>query len=188
MRSKFNQTSRTRRLLNLATNKYVYSAQALRDVMEVYITPQGLQETFSAFDLPNFHAVGFNSETERFQLFSQQHSPNYCVADVIAHIATPESVSGRRFASRSRDFSNISDFDFAPPSVKKAFYEHLNLSHPGQRIIFINKHKSGRWLNWEYFNVSHNRYSKLSQLADLSLALLDLPNRSYGAIARKILK
>jgi hypothetical protein len=184
VRSVLNRLPLYRRLGRMLLGKYAYDAADLLTVMSNLITPNAKSITFSQSAVSSFHVIGHRLDNQSALAIGADNFPNLEILRAIANCALPERIGRRLFGKRlGLDGFPVSDFEFAPQEIRRAFRRELVARYPDDTIYWVNIRRSGIRGSIEYVKVSADKFPTLMQAYDFALAFFGIPNERFRKVS-----
>jgi hypothetical protein len=172
-----NEISLVRRIGRLIGNKYVYETSELARGIERFASPEARRLRFADFPLSNFTAIGFDYVKGAPVYLNRVSYPDLAMGDAMSALSFPRIAFGRKLC-RPIEFAglSISDFDFAPASIREETLERLKNEHATKKIYIANVFYSRQSPRAQYLKCGHDSCPRTGQLIDLILLLLNVRN------------
>jgi hypothetical protein len=163
------------RLSRLVHGRFPYEVEDVARFLGALPDEAARRQTLAEVPLANFSLVAHDLAADRLVIIDGRTHPHERVIDMLARGGTPQAHSPDPFAAGSI----VSDFDFAPAHVKRAFQAHLKSCHEGATVYQVNLVREATDRGTVFVKACGDRFPRVGQALDLGLLFAGLPNPRY---------
>ena len=166
IRATMNEHGFLQRVGRLFRRRFPYSAADVARFLAALPAEEARRQTLAEVPLANFSIVAHDTAADALLLVNARTHPDARVIDMLARAGTPQG-------------EIVSDFDFAPGHVKRAFAQHLQARHPGCNVYQVNLLRDAVDSRTVFVKACGDRFPRAAQALDFGLLFAGVPNPRY---------